>query len=201
MGRILLYLDTSVWIDFILYSRDKTKYKNNRSKTLKIDLLDANLAEVLISEINLIEISEKLADEKRMERCFEDSLSILEVRKTDLEKKQMSKDDIEMIRDEISDTIMSQSVIVSDKTPSISSRELKYLTEICSQYSIFFIDALHFFLADKMGCNYFVTGDGDLCKKLQKLLKDTISKEGAAIHVIHTKTFVLQEFCKYQNNK
>lgn len=186
----LLYLDTDIWLNYILYSRNKKKRSNHR-KTLELDLLNSKRVEVFLSEINLIELSEKLADEKRMFRCFEEGLSILEIRKTELEKHRLTEKDLDSINQEIKSTIIKLPFLVSDRTHSLDSNSLKVLTEICTKYSIFFIDALHFHIAELIGCKYFVTGDLDLFKKLEILLAEV---GGSVVDACYVKSFKNKEF-------
>ncbi|GAF91859.1 unnamed protein product, partial [marine sediment metagenome] len=158
------------------------------------DLLNPRKAEVFLSEINLIELSEKLADELRMLRCFEEGLSILEIRKTELEKHRLTEKDLDTINQEIKSTIIELPFLVSNKTPSLGSKSLRVLTGICTKYSIFFIDALHFHIAELIGCQYFVTGDLDLSKRLENLLSEL---GGSVVDVCYAKSFKNKEFKRF----
>ena len=193
MKKIFLYLDTDVWVNYLIYTRNK-KERFAHKKTLPIDKINGEKVDIFISEINLIEISEKLSDEKRMKKCFDDCLSILEIRKTELQKHTITKEELQDINDQIKSQIINLPLLVSDKTPDLSSKSLRVLTEICSTYSIFFIDALHFLIAGKMKCDYFISGDTDLVNKLNKLIKDLSIKTISVYNVKEFKNNKLKKF-------
>lgn len=191
----LVYLDTDVWINYIIYLRNKELRSNNK-KTLPLEKITDTSIEIFVSEINLIEISEKLADEKRMMNCFQDGMSILEMRKDTLMKSEITLDELADIKSEIDQSIFTLKNLVSDKTPTIDPTTLKNLTILCTQYSIFFIDALHFEMADRLGCTYFISGDNELCQKLNKISSEVDGRDNK-IKVCHCSSFKNQEFSQW----
>ena len=96
------------------------------------------------------------------------------MRKDRLEKIKLSKKQLKEIADVFRGELLDLPCVVSRQLEGFSTTEIKNLVRICNKYSVFLVDAMHFLVAYKSGCDFFVAADKDLRKKLLKVKKSFV---------------------------
>jgi predicted nucleic acid-binding protein len=170
----LIYLDTGILLDCILFQQGFTQV--NSKKKFDIRDINSDKAEFLISNISLIELTEKLKDSKASLLAINDGYSYFDLCKHRIDDIELSKEQLEEIDEVIKNFLIDIPSIVSINSRGFNATEINNLVEMCNQYSIFLIDALHFLIADRENCNIFITNDNKLKKGLRKVVLDLSSE-------------------------
>jgi predicted nucleic acid-binding protein len=181
----LIYLDSGILLDCILLQQGYTKV--NTEKRFNIKEIDSNKSEFLISNISLIELTEHLKDSKASLCAINNGYSYFDLCKHRIDDIELSQEQLDEIDQIIKDHLIDVPSVVSISPKGFSAKEINNLVEICNQYSIFLIDALHFLIADRENCNIFVTNDQKLKKGLKKLISDLASEH--EMRVVASKEF------------
>lgn len=181
----LIYPDTCVLLDCILFQQGFIKV--NSEKKFDIREINSNKAEFLISSISLIELTEKLKDSKASLLAINSGYSYFDLSKHRIDDIDLSEEELNQIDESIKENLINVPCVVSIASKGFSATEITNLVEMCNQYSIFLIDALHFLTADREGCNIFITNDEKLRKKLRKLVLDLGSERD--MKIINSKEF------------
>jgi rRNA-processing protein FCF1 len=181
----LIYPDTGVLLDSILFQQGFVKV--NSKKKFDIREINSNKAEILISNISLIELTEKLKDSKASLLAINNGYSYFDLCKHRIDDIKLSEEELNQIDESIKENLINIPCVVSITSKGFSATEIANLVEMCNQYSIFLIDALHFLIADREGCNIFITNDKKLRKKLRELILDLGSERD--MKIINSKEF------------
>ncbi|HAM96295.1 MAG: hypothetical protein UR96_C0010G0012 [candidate division WS6 bacterium GW2011_GWC1_36_11] len=168
-----VYLDSCVILDCISFKQGFTKVCRNRK--FDIGEIDSQKAEIMLSEINIIEVTEHLKDAEATRIAIQEGYSYFDLNKQRLEEIELSEDNIKNVDELLRNELFNLPAVVSIKSKGLSKNDITTLLNICNKYSIFFVDAMHFLIADKEGCNYFITSDEKLRKGLNKLIEDSFS--------------------------
>jgi hypothetical protein len=181
----IIYFDTSVLLDYLLLKRGFTQV--NSQKKFDISALDPDKTEVLISNINIIELSEKLRDAKATEIALGEGCSYFELTKQNIDKIELTADILTEIKEEIQTNLLDLPVVAGTEPKGFSGKEIGELTEFCANHSVFMIDAMHFMIADREGCSLFVTSDIPLHNSLKAFISKV--KVEDSIKIITGKCF------------
>jgi len=175
----LIYLDSCVLLDYISFKEGFAEVNINRK--FDISQIDESKVEIFLSYINIIEITEHLKDNIACKKAIEEGYSYFDLKKNILEGIEIGEKDLKDIDNKIKKYLLDLPNIITSKEEGINAEETKKLISICNTYSIFFIDALHFLIADKQGCNIFVTSDNALIKGIKGLIKDSNSTKSIEV--------------------
>jgi len=168
-----IYLDSCVILDSISLRQGFKKVCSNRK--FDVGTIDPKKAEVLLSELNIIEITEHLKDAEASKIAIQEGYSYFDLNKQRLEQIELTEDNIRNVDNLLRNELFNLPSVVSMKSQGLTKNDITTLLTICNKYSIFFIDAMHFLIADKEGCNYFVTSDEKFRKSIKKLIEDSSS--------------------------
>ena len=171
MGKVSIYLDSCVLLDSISFRQGHTKVNSRRK--FDIGEINPNVAEVLLSDINILELTERLKDSMISKLAVSEGYSYFDLRKDRLENFNLSKIQMKEIDEIFKKELADLPSVSFIKTKALSVGDVKNLIRICNEYSVFFMDALHFLMAYKSGCKMFVTSDKALRKSLFKVIKDS----------------------------
>jgi hypothetical protein len=165
-----IYFDSGVLLDTINYRQGYRKVNIKR----KFDIEDLNplKVQVLISDISLIELTEQLKDSKASLLAIKDGYSYFDLCKHRIDEIELSEEDINKIDSILDKDLINLPPILGTISKGFNSAEITFLVQICKQYSIFLIDALHFLIADREDCKFFVTTDKQLKRSLKTLVLD-----------------------------
>jgi hypothetical protein len=183
--RDLIYFDSGVLLNYINYHHG-FKRVNIKNK-FNIADLSPTKAGVLISDISIIELTEHLKDSKASLLAINEGYSYFDLCKHRIDAIELNEEEINEIDNVVDNDLMSLPQIVGALSKGFNSTEIKFLVQICKQYSIFLIDALHFLIADRENCKMFVTTDNELKQSLEKLIKDSSLK--ANMEIVSSKEF------------
>jgi len=164
-----VYFDSCVLIDSIIFRKGYVKVNSKRK--FDIGKISFEKAEVILSELNVIEVTESLKDAMVSQIAIGEGYSYFDLRKDRLEKIKLSKKQLEEIDSIFQKELVSLRPVRIVESQGFSGNEVKNLVKICNKHSIFLVDAMHFLVAYKSGCSFFVTADKDLRKKLLKVNK------------------------------
>lgn len=168
--KCLIYFDSCVLIDSISY---KQGYKRvNIKRKFDIGNINPAIAEIFLSEINIVELTEHLKDSAIGKIAIKEGYSYFDLNKGRLDEIQLSKEQLLEINEIVKKQVVELPSVVIEKTKGFSTKDIKFIMKMCLNYSIFFIDAIHFLIADKAGCDYFVTSDIKFFNNLKRFLKD-----------------------------
>ncbi len=181
----LIYPNTEVLLDCILFQQGFVEV--NRERKFDIREINSNKAEFLISNISLIELTEKLKDSQASLLAINSGYSYFDLCKHRIDDIDLSEEELNQIDKSIKETLINVPCVVSITSKGFSATEITNLVEMCNQYSIFLIDALHFLIADREGCNIFITNDEKLREKLRELILDLGSEHD--MRIINSKEF------------
>lgn len=189
----VIYLDSCVILDHISLARGHTSVNGN--KKFDIGTIDPEKAEVIISNINIIEVSEKLRDSKASEIALSEGYSYFELNKQRIDKIVLNDKQIKKIDDEIQAVVLNLPAVAAIDPKGFSAEEIGALTEFCLNHSMFMIDAMHFMIADREGCDFFVTSDNGLYNAIRNFVK----KEDAtdSINIETAKSFKNNKLAKF----
>lgn len=171
--KLLIYLDTCILLDYITLKQGYLRCNKNRK--FDISNIDPDKAEILISNINILELTEKLRDSKISQIAIEEGYSYFDLNKKRLETITLTEGDLEDIDTLIEANLFHQTQISSIIKQDFSSRDIDRIINICNKYSLFVIDIMHFLIADREGCNIFITSDNKLLEGLKNFYKDSSS--------------------------
>lgn len=191
----IIYFDTCVLLDCISLSRGCTYVNSN--KKFDISTINSEKAEILVSNINIIELSEKLRDAKASEIALAEGYSYFELNKTEIEKIDLDIKELKKIADEIQEKILDLPAVASIGSEGFRNEDMGNLTGFCLNYSIFMIDAIHFMLADRGNCDVFVTSDKALHNALKKFL--SIKNISNSIKLETAKSFIQNHLQNLKN--
>jgi hypothetical protein len=117
-------------------------------------------------------LTEHLKDSKASLLAIKDGYSYFDLCKHRIDEIELNEKEIDEIDNVVDNDLMSLPQIVGALSKGFNSTEIKFLVQICKQYSIFLIDALHFLIADREDCKFFVTTDKQLKRSLKTLVLD-----------------------------
>ncbi len=163
------YLDTNIFIEYLL-----REYKNKNKDTNCCKLIKKGINGefiIYLSDHTLIEIAQFFTDYFLSIKCLEDGFGHREYRRA---RKNYS------LNDEEAETITSMLETLRT-SPHISYIETQEITgdfyKIIMSYvkeSLEFIDAIHIRTAIDVGCEFFITRDGELRTRTQQLIDKQI---------------------------
>lgn len=131
----LIYLDSCVLLDHISLKQGFKKVNTNRK--FDISQIDESKAEIFLSYVNIIEVTEHLKDNIACKKAIEEGYSYFDLRKDVLEQIDIKQEDLEGI-DRIIKTFLSDLPnIITSKEEGINASETKKLISICNTYSMF----------------------------------------------------------------
>lgn len=146
--------------------------KNKKRKsTLLIEGLEKKNYLVIFSQFIVAEISYHLSDWFLLQKVIKSGFSYREFRS---QKKYFSLDDAEKDKiDFIVQNISEKEFVNALPIKELSIENLVLLSKLMNN-QIEFCDAIHLITAKNEKCDYFVTKDGDIRKKIQSLINQNI---------------------------
>jgi len=142
-----VYFDSCVLIDSIIFRKGYVKVNSKRK--FDIGKISFEKAEVILSELNVIEVTESLKDAKVCQIAIAEGYSYFDLRKDRLEKIKLSKKQLEEIDSVFQEELVSLPSVIFTPSKGTNANEIKNLMRICNKYSIFFMDAYIFCLRIK----------------------------------------------------
>lgn len=168
-----IYLDSCIILDSISLRQGFNKVCQKRK--FDIGTIDPQKAEILISQLNIVEVTEHLKDAEASKIAIQEGYSYFDLNKQRLEKIELSENNLKNIDVLLKNELFNVPSVVYIKSQGLTKNEITSLFAICNKYSMYFIDAMHFLIADKENCSYFVTSDEKLRKCINKIIKDSSS--------------------------
>lgn len=169
LKKKIIYLDSCVLLDSISLCQGFTHINSKRK--FNIGEINPQKAEIFVSYINIIEITEHLKDSVASQMAFDEGYSYFDLNKHRIDDIEISEEKIIDINNIIKKELVELPSVVTLKPSGLSAKDIGLLVQLCNQYSLFFIDALHFLITDKSGCNLFITSDITFRKRLKQIIE------------------------------
>ncbi len=179
MTKIQVYFDSCVLLDSIIFRQGYTRVNNKRK--FDIARINPQKAEVLISDLNAIEVMGSLKDSKASQIAINEGYSYFDLRKDRVDEIKLSKKELSELNKIFEKELVTLPCVVAAEAKGFSANEIRNLVRICNEHSTFIIDAMHFLIADKEGCQVFVTSDKDLRKGLLRIKKGSLFEKNIEI--------------------
>ena len=123
----LIYPDTGVLLDCILFQQGFTQVNNERKFDIKE--INSNKAEFLISNISLIELTEKLKDSKASLLAINDGYSYFDLCKHRIDEINLSEESLDQIDKSIKENLINISCVVSIASKGFNATEIADLVD------------------------------------------------------------------------
>jgi predicted nucleic acid-binding protein len=192
------YLDTNILISYIWNEfYQETERKKSDSHRL-INLGAKGTYEMFISEFNLMEIHEHFADFYLQQNAIKDGFGFREFPKVKRDYS-LTKGQAQAIADLI-ETLRTSPSMNYIESGGMTEGFFTIVMDYVKRY-IDFIDAAHLRTAIDTDCNYFVTNDGELRTRAQKLLCDNVITEEITITSASGFLKVIEKLNKEVKNK
>ena len=175
---INIFFDANIWIDYSWYYHISGGKGKRKKSVILIDeiekLKEKSRYMIILSPFLISEISQHFTNWFLLKKVIADGFSYKEFLR-ERKNYNLSKEEKETIDDIIRDIGSKTSVNVLD-IKDLKTIELEYVLKL-RKYYIDFYDAFHIYTALNKRCKYFVTKDGELRKRFQKMISDGIIKE------------------------
>lgn len=169
------YLDTNILIDYCwlaYFAEERTR--KSKSYTL-VNKGAMGEYEIFISFYTLLEISQHFTDYYLQQKAIKDGYSFREFPKV-RRNYTLTKDETETISELVENLRTNEFLNYIDIGETVNGHFFRIIMRYVQEY-VDFLDALHLRTAIDVGCDYFVTKDGELRKRAQELINNKVITE------------------------
>jgi len=172
MGLLKAYLDTNILIEYCWLAFFAEERRRKSASYTLVNKGAMGEYEIFISFYTLLEISQHFTDYYLQQKAIKDGYSFREFLKV-RQNYTLTEDETRTVSELVENLRTNKFLNYIDIGETVKGDFFRIIMEYVRGY-VDFLDALHLRTAIDVGCDYFVTKDGELRKRVQELINNKV---------------------------